>query len=284
VTTALNDVESVVARLNRLRGEVVERQDALRAADPRAEDIIWPCIAYKRVGSARFESENACLVAEESTSTLWLSFPILTDLINQLPEPLRGVATDWFFLHQLVHVAQGLSYDDFRALNRAGNRHETMRADCAADFISLKTVAMLTATEDETSPTRQFHSLLSHMLPDMIAMEPNLFIPRRRDIEILRILALLLLRYYFSEAVTNDLPAPNASIFPWWSEDYSECYVFVDQVHALGRGRIDIAPQYLRRILDLIRAGDADSAYGLIAGFAWPRLDDCALPTRLMSQ
>lgn len=284
MTNTLNDVDSVVARLNSLRAEVVERQVALRAADPRTEDIIWPCVTFKRLGSARFESENACLVAEHSTSTLWLSFPILTDLINQLAEPMRGTATDWFFLHQLVHVAQGLSYDDFRNLNRAGNRHETMRADCAADFISLKTVAMLSATEDEGPPTRQFHFLLSNMLPDVIAMEPNLFIPRRRDIEILRILALLLLRYYFSEAESHHLPAPNASIFPWWSEDYSECYVFVDQVHALGRGRIDIDPQYLRRILDLIRAGDADSAYGLITGFAWPRLDECALPSRLMSR
>jgi hypothetical protein len=284
VTATLSDIESVVARLNRLRAEVVERQVALRAADPRTEDIIWPCVAYQRVGSARFESDNACLVAEESTATLWLSFPILTDLINQLPESLRGSATDWFFLHQLVHVAQGLAYDDFRALNRVGNRHETMRADCAADFISLKTVAMLTASADGRPLVRQFHSLLSDTLPNMIAMEPNLFIPRRRDIEILRIFALLLLRYYFSEAVTHDLPALNASIFPWWSDDYSECYVFVDQVNALGRGCIDIDPQYLRRILDLIRAGDADSAYGLICGFAWPRLNDCALPTRLMSQ
>jgi len=284
MTITLNDVESVIARLNRLRAEVVERQFALRAADPRTEDIIWPCVAYERVGSARFESDNACLVAEKSTSTLWLSFPILTDLISQLPESLRVSATDWFFLHQLVHVAQGLAYHDFRILNRVGNRHETMRADCASDFISLKTAAMLTASADESSPARQFHSLLNDTLPGMIAMEPNLFIPRRRQIEILRIFALLLLRYYFSEAVTHDRPAPNASIFPWWSEDYSECYVFVDQVNALGRGRIDIAPEYLRRILDLIRDGDADSAYGLICGFAWPRLDDCALPTRLMSR
>lgn len=291
--TTLNDVESIIQRLGDLRGKVAERQDELRDADQRTEDIAWPCAAYENVGAAVFDSDNACLVAEPPSSTLWLSRPILEDLIKLLPEALRGPASDWFFLHQLVHVAQGLGYHDFRVLNRVGNRHETMRADCDADFASLKTLALMMCMDERahsTDPTlgsphvRHLQTLLDDLLPSMIQMDPNIFIPRNRDIEIRRIFALLLLRYYYAEAATHNRPAPNSSIFPWWSDDFSECYVFVGQVNALGRGRVRIDQATLRLIIDHIRSGDVDGAYKSMSEFDWPPLDPDTLPSRLIAR
>jgi hypothetical protein len=283
--TDLHPADALIDRLARVRTRLLEAREWLHAVDHRTEDITWPCEQYATVGIVEFDSRNTCLIAEPPRSTLWLGRPILDDMVEQLPEHLRDAAGEWFFVHQLVHVSQGLRYRDFRVLNRVGNRHETMRPDCDADYISLKTLALLAAQDeraDSSAYVIHIDALLDDLVPAMIRMDPNIFIPRARDIEIRRIFALLLLRYYFTQAVEHGFPSPDASFFPWWSEDYDHLYVFVGQVCTLGRGPLPIGADKLRDIIERLYAGDIDEAYARLTLLDWPPLHDSTLPHRLM--
>lgn len=286
-------VDDLVENLAEVRTKVLERRDYLCATDARIEDIIWPCEQHDRIGATEFDSINTCLVADVAASKLWLSRPTLEDIARLVPEDRQALAATWFFLHQLVHVAQGLAYDDFRTLNRVGNRHETMRPDCQADFISLKTLALLIDLDhqdtetmpldnDGTGYVKWFAHLLDTIVPSMMAMAPNIFIPRKREIEIKRMFALLLMRHYFTRAANHDHPPLNGSIFPWWSEDRTQLYVFVDQVHTLGRGSLPVDPAALDAVLDALQNARIEDAYHRMCEFGWPPLSPAALPSRLL--
>lgn len=231
--TLNTSVDALVERLTRLRSTVLARRGELLAADPRCEDVVWPCEQHDRVGATDFESPNTCLVAEASAPQLWVSRPVMQDIATSMPTDLQTLAAEWFFLHQLVHVAQGLGYHDFRTLNRVSNRHETMRPDCDADLISLKTLAWLMAvgdtdSGDEVRP-KGYVACLAYladaMVPTMMRLKPNVFIPHRREIELKRMFALLVLRYYMVEANGSGGPVPDASFFPWWTEDRTQRWV-----------------------------------------------------------
>jgi len=290
--TMTTDVDGLVDRLNWLRSTVLARRAELLAADSRCEDIIWPCEQHDRVGAAEFDSPNTCLVAEALTSQLWVGRPVMVDIATSMPAELQTLAAEWFFLHQLVHVAQGLGYHDFRTLNRVGNRHETMRPDCDADLISIKTLAWLMTTGDTGAALTDQPSgyvaclayLLDVMAPAMMRLEPNLFIPHRREIELKRMFALLVLRHYAVEAHVAGGPVPDASFFPWWTEDRTRLYMFVGQVHTLGRGAISADAERLSSVLQALEAADIDAAYDQIRTFDWPPLDEAALPKRLVHQ
>jgi hypothetical protein len=281
-------VDDLVENLAHVRTKLLERRDVLCAEDPRIEDIIWPCEEHDQIGATEFESVNTCLVADVAASKLWLSRPTLEDIIRLVPNDQQLLAATWFFVHQLVHVAQGLAYVDFRTLNRGTNRHETMRPDCQADFISLKTLALMMDLDDPETGVdahgyvKWFARLLDTIVPSMMAMEPNIFIPRKREIEVKRMFALLLMRYYLTQAVSGDQPVLNGSIFPWWTEDRTQLYVFVDQVQTLGRGGIDVEPAALDALLDALHNGRIEDAYGLISGLGWPVLSPTTLPSRLL--
>jgi hypothetical protein len=287
-------VDALVERLTDVRATLLRRSDELVAFDARLDDVVWPCQRHEHVGAAEFDSPNTCLVAEALASRLWVSRPVLEHISSLLPEDLHGPAAEWFFLHQLVHVAQGLGYHDFRTLNRVGNRHETMRPDCDADLISLKALAWLMSTGDtRTAGTRDgnghsapgyvacFTYLVDVLVPEMMGMEPNLFIPRNREIEHKRMFALLLLRYYFTQAAGGSA-VPDASIFPWWTEDRTSLYIFVGQVHTLGRGPIAVDPDRLSSVLERLAAGRIQAAYAELSGLDWPPLTSRSLPHRLM--
>lgn len=286
-------VNALVERLTHVRSTVLRRREELLAADPRIDDIVWPCAQHEHVAAGDFDSPNTCLVAEPSVSTLWVSRPVLQDIATLMPQGLRPLAAEWFFLHQMVHVAQGLGYHDFRTLNRVGNRHETMRPDCEADLTSLKTLAWLMADGD-TDPGDAglapagylacFAYLVDVVVPEMMQLEPNIFIPRRREIELKRMFALLILRHYVARATDAGDPVPDGSFFPWWTEDRTQLYVFVGQVHTLGRGALTIDADLLSSVLTSLEAGAIDTAYEQVARFDWPRLNESALPRRLLHE
>jgi len=290
--TMTTDVDALVDRLRLLRSTVLARRGELLAADPRCEDVVWPCEQHDRVGAADFESPNTCLVAEALASQLWVSRPVMQDIAAFMPAENQTLAAEWFFLHQLVHVAQGLGYHDFRTLNRVGNRQETMRPDCDADLISLKALAWLMATGD-TGPTLDeppsgyvacLAYLLDVMVPAMMRLEPNIFIPHRSEIELKRMFALLVLRHYVVEADRAGGPVPDASFFPWWTEDRIRLYMFVGQVHTLGRGAIPVDAERLSSVLTALEAADIEGAYEQIGTFGWPPLGDATVPKRLVHQ
>lgn len=284
-------VDDLLESVADARMKVLEHWAYLSATDARIEDIIWPCEQHDRIGAIEFDSRNTCLVADVLASKLWLSRPTLEDIVRLVPEDCQRLAATWFFLHQLVHVAQGLAYDDFRTLNRVGNRHETMRPDCQADFISLKTLALLIDLDQDTETNvdqrrpayvKTFAHLLNTIVPCMMAMDPNIFIPRQREIEIKRMFALLLMRHYLTQAADHDLPALNGSIFPWWSEDQTQLYVFVDQVNTLGRGSLDIDAAALQAVLEDLQNSHIGDAYRHMSEIDWPPLSSTALPSRLL--
>lgn len=289
--TVETSVDALVERLNRLRVTLLERRDELVAVDARIEDVVWPCEQHDQVGAATFDSLNTCLVAEVLASRLWVSRPVMEDIATLLPENVQELAAEWFFVHQLVHVAQGLGYDDFRTLNRVGNRHETMRPDCEADLVSLKTMAWLMSRGDTGPDTCDgglggyvgcFAYLVDEMVPAMMRMEPNIFIPRRREIEHKRMFGLLLLRYYATRASVGGASVPDGSVFPWWTEDHSRLYIFVGHVNTLGRGPIAVEPDRLSTLLSSLEAGQIEAAYATLAGIDWPPLGTGTLPSRLL--
>lgn len=284
-------VNQFISRLADLRQTVLDHRNELVALDARIEDIIWPCQVHEDIDAVVFETRNTCLVADAMASKLLLSRSVLEDIVTLMPLRLQRAAAEWFFLHQLVHVAQGLGYQDFRTLNRVGNRHETMRPDCDADFISLKTHAWLlshdkatdaaSAVSHDMAYTEAFSYLLDEVVTHMMQIDPNIFIPRAREVEIKRMFALLVLRYYFTQAGDKH-PVPDASIFPWWSEDRSRLYVFVGQVQTLGRGVIHVEPDDLDAVLALLHDGKVGDAYEQMTRFEWPRLSSATLPSRLL--
>jgi hypothetical protein len=291
IAPMIETTNDAVSSLADLRRRLLDHDDQLCALEPRCDDVLWPLRHFNVVGAAKFESTNTCLVSQPVRSTLWLGDPILDDIAAMMPEDLRQAGIKWFFTHQLCHVSQGLAYVDFRTLNNTGNRHETMRPDCDADFSSLKTMALLNELEHaERSHTGEGPSWLEHMhfltvsvVPRMIAMEPNIFIPYKRDVEIKRLIALQLFRYYFEQRRESGSPVPNASVFPWWADDYSAFYVFVGQVSTLGRGAIPVEPDVLRRIVESFRDGASEEGYELMLTIDWPELNDDTLPTRLLA-
>ncbi len=278
--------EEILTCLHDTWKRLIARRVELIAIEPRVDDVLWPLQQFEAISLEEFERPTMCLLARPERRTMALGLPIVRDMARVLCPQNAVIGITWFWLHQLVHISQGLNYRTFRSLNQAGDRQETMRADCHADFISLKTTALFLALE-EASPDMDidrradlvpmYHKhlmfLCDVLLPSMIEMSPNSFIPSEREIEKKRIIALMILRRYVSSwsQDSGDLLI-DASIFPQWSEARDELYVWMNQVNLLNREPLPVDPKVITSIIDLIGSHLPSKAYEQLCQISWPRL------------
>src|SRR5688572_4846682 len=176
-----------------------KRAYTVQSLEPRARDVLWPLFNYRQLDLKLFETSTMLLLADEDEKSLILNELTVSDAYEQVPRP--DAAVTWFWFHQMVHVTQGLSYKAFRELNTEPDRIETTRADVWADFIALKTLAILELLEgvdvDRINPRviGERESVLFHEIvwPMVKMKQPNYFVPFEREFEARRVVSLLVL-------------------------------------------------------------------------------------------
>ncbi|MGV6851619.1 MAG: hypothetical protein ACWA5R_05475 [bacterium] len=255
--------------------------------DSRTSDLLKPMFEYNKGSVELFDQTNMCLLAK--SNTLLLNEKIFSDIYDFFEDKSNAhLGISWFWMHQMVHITQGLSYKSFRELNKNTDRAETMRADCWADFISIKTLAIsqLIKSGNEQPSKAQIQSEISKMLSDIVLpmtkMNPNIFIPFRREIELKRIISLIVMDVIVkrldlvkSEFLIDD------SIFVNWQRDFSQLYIWYGQTNLLGRDSINIATRDLDDIVYSLRYSDFDKAYGIINALPLPEVSKLELELNL---
>lgn len=258
---------------------------AIMLIDNRAKDVLKPLFNFDGAEVVKFQQENMCLLTNQATNKFQLNSQIFSDIENSLGNKAKAdLGISWFWMHQMVHIEQGLSYESFRSLNKDTDRSETMRADCWADFISIKCLAIsellkigytnITSKDifDKTT------SILSEIVIPMISMRPNIFIPFRRDIEIKRILSLYTYHIINEKISKSDINFRiNDSLFCNWRRDFSNFYIWYGNTSLLSGKTIRINMEALDNIILKIRYGDHSEAYEMLALFDLPTASELEL-------
>lgn len=258
---------------------------AIAAVDPRTVDVLWPLFQYDGVDVHAFTSDNMCLLADDHRRRLLLNQAIVSSIGTQIE---FREALHWFWTHQLVHVSQGLSYRTFRILNEETDRMETMRADVWADFISFKTLAIADlleaghslATLSTGTLQRAIRGYYETFVGPMLALNPNLFIPFARDIEVKRILSLLvggMLTQRLVSETSDDML--DDSLFVNWRESAGEMYIWYGQTSLLARRAVLCDTGTLSRLVEAVRTHDFDAANAILGALRLPEpseyVDQC---------
>lgn len=272
------------------RGQVEDWQGAMRVAwddlklnaaalqecEPRCRDVLWPLFHYENIDIEFFDSSTMCLLARDEDRTLYLNERIVSDIYSQAGRP--ATAVNWFWTHQMVHVTQGLSFKSFRELNTEPDRLETTRADIWADFISIKTLAVLDVLktgargQDTTTAVRDRElTLFREVVWPMINMRPNYFIPFERDFEAKRVLSLLVLGVLFeSIATSGGSEMIDDSVFVNWRAGKTALYVWYGQTGLLCRRSIPCEGNEIDMIVSAIKEGRYGEAQHLVQALPLP--------------
>jgi len=255
-----------------------QQAPALVAIEPRAADVLWPLFNYQRCDIRIFDMATMCLLADDDRHELLLNERILTD-IGQHLGPATATGADWFWLHQLVHISQGLSYASFRDLNKDTDRMETMRADCWADFISIKVLVLSQLLDegkavDPDAVLRRTATLLTDIVRPMIAMNPNIFIPFEREIEIKRVVSLLAYCALIHRAAAGNAAALNDSLFVNWRTGSGNLYPWYGQTSLLGRRAVKTSASTISTLVDAIKKRKCEEAYMIVESLDLPAVAD----------
>ncbi|MET0464569.1 MAG: hypothetical protein ABW007_15495 [Chitinophagaceae bacterium] len=225
-----------------------------------------------------FDRSSMLLLANEDEKKLILNELAISDTYAQVSKPEPAVT--WFWLHQMVHVAQGLSYRAFRDLNTEPDRIETTRADVWADFIALKTLAIFDLLETGDSDqvnTRAIrdreHTLFQDVVWPMVNMrQPNHFIPFEREFEARRVLSLLVLGTLLEEiTMSNGAEMIDESIFVNWRPGKAVLYIWYGQTNLLGRRPIIMGDNEIHLIITAIQNAQFDEAYARVHALPLPK-------------
>jgi len=255
-----------------------DQADAVQALEPRSKDVLWPLFNYRGLDMELFETSTMLLLADEDEKRLIMNELTVSDAYKQVPRP--GAAVTWFWFHQMVHVTQGLSYRTFRELNTEPDRIETTRADVWADFIALKTLAILELLEGvdvgqiNTRAIRKRESaLFQEVVWPMVKMkQPNYFVPFEREFEARRVLSLLVLGVLLEDIAKSDgSEMIDDSVFVNWRAGKNALYVWYGQTNLLGRRPIIGSDNEIHLIINAILNAQYDEAFDRVRALPLPR-------------
>ncbi|PYP83987.1 MAG: hypothetical protein DMF61_21335 [Blastocatellia bacterium AA13] len=255
-----------------------DRADVIQSLEPRAIDVLWPLFNYRDLDIELFERSTMLLLADEAEKRLILNEITVADTYEQLSNPETAVR--WFWFHQMVHVTQGLSYKTFRELNIEPDRIETTRADVWADFIALKTLAILELLEGvdvsqiNARTIRERESALFYQVvwPMVKMKQPNYFVPFEREFEARRVMSLLVLGVLLEDMVNSDgSETIDESVFVNWRTGKDALYVWYGQTNLLGRQPIMVNEDEIHLIADAIMNAQYNEALNRVRALPLPR-------------
>lgn len=274
--------------VDKLWDKLSSYEETLLAIDPRLEGVLWPIRKFQSVKIILFQQTNMCLLAQDGV--LQINEQILSDIFEQMGQTgSLDTCINWFWIHQLVHITQGLGYAEFRGINKNTDRLETMRADLDADFLSIKTLALINIFEAEgieglvSVPMirKNMFDIFANCVLPMLEMRPNIFIPFQRGIEIKRIISLICYHILTSRLTSYDKDLMlNNSLFINYIRDTEQLYLWYGQTSLLGRKVIKCPASLYSNIETSIRENRFDETYSLIESIALPApevfIDQCA--------
>lgn len=252
--------------------------DTVQALEPRARDVLWPLFHYRGLDMELFETSTMLLLADEDEKRLIMNQLTVSDAYEQVPRPEAAVT--WFWFHQMVHVTQGLSYRAFRELNTEPDRIETTRADVWADFIALKTLALVELLEgvdagqiNSRAIRKRESALFQEVVWPMVKMkQPNYFVPFEREFEARRVMSLLVLGVLLEDITKSDgSEMIDESVFVNWRAGKNVLYVWYGQTNLLGRQPILVGDNEIHLIINAIMNAQYDEALNRVRALPLPR-------------